>query len=85
MATRVARAFEAVAVSELTKTYQKVEDALDCSSTYAPIGNVSYNLRSIVNMVVYSFPVWFWCEMSMNVDGIDDLLIFQIIQIVLGY
>ena len=34
--------------SELTKTYQKVEEALDCPSTYGPIENVSYNLRSTV-------------------------------------
>ena len=34
--------------SELTQTYPTVEDALDCPSTYGPIENVSYNLRSAV-------------------------------------
>ena len=34
--------------NELTNNYEKVDDVLDCPSTFAPIENVSYNLRSTV-------------------------------------
>ena len=34
--------------NEFSKSYQKVDEALDCPSTYAPTEHVSYNLRSTV-------------------------------------
>ena len=34
--------------NEFTKTFQKVDNAIDFPATYGPIANVSYILRSIV-------------------------------------
>ena len=35
------------------------------------------------HMIVHGFLFWFWCGMIMNVDWIDELLVFKLIQIAL--